>query len=138
MKDLKIILNGDKTTIDLNAITEDKNLYEQKVLVNMATSKGSDYIYEDRGTDLLRDAIYGKVYSQSGTVHIGNFAALDTIFFIRSTDPEELDGSDFTVNDINVTGISYVNATHTLNLSVQVIYADDTQTETVAEVSALS
>lgn len=138
MKDLKIILNGDKTTIDLNAAVEDKNLYEQKVLVNMVTVKGSDYIYEDRGTDLLQDAIYGKVYNRASAIHAGNFAALDTIFFIRSTDPEDVVGSDFTVTDINVTGISYVNSTNTLNLSVQVIYEDTTQTETVAEVSALS
>lgn len=138
MRDIKIILNGDNSTIDLNSIVEDKLLYEQKALVNMVTVNGSDPIFADRGTDLLRDAIYGKVYSSSGTIHIGNFAALDTIYFIKSTDSESVADADYTINDINVGGISYSNATNTLNLSVQVVYDDGTYTETVADITALS
>lgn len=138
MKDLKFILDGDKSTIDLNSAVEDKNLYEQKALVNMVTVKGSDPIYPDRGTDLLQDAIYGKVYSRTGTIHVGNFAALDTIYFIRSTDPEDIYGESFTIRDINVEGLSYTNTTNTLNLAVQLIYTDGTSTEAVADISTLS
>lgn len=138
MKDLKIILKGDESTIDLNSIVEDKMLYEQKALVNMVTTKGSDPVFEDRGTDLLIDAIRGKAYSRSGIIHIGNFAALDTIYFIHSTDSEEVAEAEYTIDDINVTGISYNNTDNVLNLSVQIIYTDGTSTETVADLPALS
>lgn len=138
MKDLKIILKGDDSTIDLNSIVEDKMLYEQKALVNMVTTKGSDPVFEDRGTDLLIDAIRGKAYSRSGIIHIGNFAALDTIYFIHSTDPEEIAEAEYTIDDINVTGIAYNNTDNVLNLSVQIIYTDGTSTETVADLPALS
>ena len=138
MKDIKIILNGDASTIDLNSMVEDKLLYEQKALVNMVTTKGSDPVFEARGTDLLIDAIRGKAYSRSGIIHIGNFAALDTIYFIHNTDAEDIADAAYTIDDINVTGISYNNVDNVLNLSVQVIYTDGTSTETVADIPALS
>lgn len=138
MKDVKIIFSGDSSTINLTEEVRDKNLYEQKVLVNMVTEKGSDAIHPDRGTDLLADSIRGKVYSRSGTIHVGNFAALDTIYFIRNSEPIDEKGKPYTLQDINVTGISYDNADNVLNLSVQVIYMDDTTTEIVADLPALS
>ena len=138
MKDLKIIFDGDSSTIDLGAIVDDKNLYEQKVLVNMVTENGSDKVFPNRGTKLLIDSINGKVYSKTGTVHVGNFAALDTIYFIRSTDPADIDGAAYTLSDINVSSISYNNNDHVLNLSVQISYTDETSTEVVADLPTLS
>jgi hypothetical protein len=138
MKDVKIIFNGDASTINLTEEVNDKNLYEQKVLINMVTEKGSDPVYADRGTDLLADSIRGKVYSRSGTIHVGNFAALDTIYFIRNTEPSYVKGEPYTLQDINVSGISYNNEDNVLNLSVQVIYTDETSTEIIADLPALS
>lgn len=137
MKDIKLILDGDASTIDLSAEVEDKNLYEQKVLVNMVTAQGSDPVYPDRGTTMLIDSIRGQAYNRAGIIHIGNFAALDTISFIKGTDPEEVASEDFTVRDINVSTISYNNTTNTLSLSVQLTYADETTTEVIAETPAL-
>lgn len=137
MKDLKITFFGDSTTINLDEKVEDKNLYEQKVLINMVTERGSDPVYEYRGTRLLADAINGKVYSKTGTTHVGNFAALDTIYFIRSTDPEDITNASYTLNDVNVESISYNNIDNVLNLSVQVVYKDETSTEVVADLPTL-
>lgn len=138
MKDLKIIFDGDASTIELNALVEDKNLYEQKVLVNMVTENGSDKIFPSRGTKMLADSINGKVYNRTGTVHIGNFAALDTIYFIRSTDPADIAEENYTLRDINVDGISYNSKDHALNMSVQIVYKDETTTEVVADLPTLS
>lgn len=138
MKDLKIIFNGDASTIDLNDTVEDKNLYEQKVLINLVTANGTDKVFPTRGTRLLADSIYGRVYSKTGAVHVGNFAALDTIYFIRSTDPKDLQNEPYTINDVNVYTISYNNQENVLNLSVQVVYKDKTSTEVVADLPALS
>jgi biotin carboxylase len=138
MRDIKIIFDGDASTIDLNSLVEDKNLYEQKVLVNMVTENGSDKIFPSRGTKMLADSINGKVYSRTGTVHIGNFAALDTIYFIRSTDPEDIAEENYTLRDINVDGISYNSKDHALNMSVQIVYKDETTTEVVADLPTLS
>lgn len=138
MKDLKIIFDGDASTIELNGLVEDKNLYEQKVLVNMVTENGSDKIFSSRGTKILADSMNGKVYSRTGAVHIGNFAALDTIYFIRSTDPEDIAEENYTLRDINVDGISYNSKDHALNMSVQIVYKDETTTEVVADLPTLS
>lgn len=138
MRDLKIIFDGDTSTIDFNSLVEDKNLYEQKVLINMVTENGSDKIFPNRGTKMLADSINGKVYSRTGTVHIGNFAALDTIYFIRSTDPEDIAEENYTLRDINVDGISYNSKDHALNMSVQIVYKDETTTEVVADLPTLS
>lgn len=137
MKDIKVIFKGDASEIDLTGEVVDKNLYEQKVLINMVTAQGSDPTYPDRGTNLLLDSIRGKVYSKSGTIHVGNFAALDTIYFLRGTDYEDLYEAPFTVRDINVSTISYNNAENVLHLSVQVTYADATSTEIVADIPEL-
>lgn len=138
MKDLRIIFNGGASTIDLQQEVENKDLYVQKVLINMVTVKGSDPIYEERGTDLLADSINGKVYSRSGAMHVGNFAALDTIYFIRSQNPDYVTTEPYIVRDVDVDGIAYNNKNHSLSMSVQVSFADDTSTEAVADLPALS
>lgn len=138
MKDLKISFNGDASTIKLNETVDDKNLYEQKVLINLVTARGSDRVFPSRGTKLLADSIYGRVYSKTGAAHVGNFAALDTIYFIRSTDPKDIQNADYLINDVNVYTISYNNQEHVLNMSVQVVYKDNTSTEVVAELPTLS
>lgn len=137
MKDIKLILAGDASTIDLTSTVEDKNLYEQKALVNMVTVQGSDPIYSDRGTTMLIDSIRGKAYNRAGIIHMGNFAALDTISFIKSTDQDDIATEDFTIKDINVSAIAYNNNTNTLSLSVQLTYTDATTTEVIAVTPAL-
>lgn len=138
MKGLRIILDGADSTISFNEIVEDKNLYAQKALVNMVTENGSDKIFPTRGTKMLAESINGKVYSRTGIVHIGNFAALDTLYFIRSTDPTEVLGEPYTISNIDVDGISYNNKDHALSFSVQITYKDETSTEVVADLPALS
>ena len=138
MKGLRIILDGINSTISFNEIVEDKNLYAQKALINMVTENGSDMIFPDRGTKMLAESISGKVYNRTGIVHVGNFAALDTMYFIRSTDPADVLGEPYTINNIDVDGISYNNKDHALSFSVQITYKDETTTEVVADLPTLS
>ena len=55
----------------------------QNAVVHLLTSEGSDPVFPDRGTTLLRDAVRGAVVNRQGAEHVANFAALDTLFFMR-------------------------------------------------------
>lgn len=70
-----ISLNGDAVT-DLECI-------QQNALVNIGTSKGSDAIFPDKGTDLFKAAVGGVIYDIQSAQHAANFAALDTVTFLR-------------------------------------------------------
>ena len=60
----------------------------QNGLVNIACNKGEDVIDADRGTNLYKDALAGRVPTFSDAYHIANFAALDTKFFLKKHTPE--------------------------------------------------
>lgn len=137
MKDLKVVFSGDNSYIDLFSTVEDKNLYEQKALINLVTENGSDKLYDNRGTTLLMDSIRGAVYNKAGTVHVCNFAALDTLFFMKDVEYQDVLGADFTLKDINMDIISYSNTTNTLNVSVQFVFNDDTESNVVADIPTL-
>lgn len=58
----------------------------QRCLINLGTRKGTDPVYEDRGTDLLLDAVSGRMIDANAAQHSANFAAADTYFFSRTFD----------------------------------------------------
>ena len=64
----------------------------QNVLVNVGTTKGSDRIFPSRGTNLLKRMVTSGVQSYTDLMHTANFAALDTLFFVRAN--EELTTDD--------------------------------------------
>jgi hypothetical protein len=86
MKSLKIVFEASGARIVLDDIVEGFDAVTQNGLVNIATEKGSAPTEPDRGTNLLRDALEGKVASLLDAQHISNLASLDTLFYLRGTD----------------------------------------------------
>lgn len=108
MKGIKLHMNGDRDTLfDFRAPVEGKKHYAQKMLVNLATERGSDPLYPDRGTTLLTGAIGGVIIDTASASHLGNFAALDTVVFVNGGAYPELKENeaemDDAVVDINIT-----------------------------------
>lgn len=88
MKGLAINFSGKAgATLAVDRSVSNFECSAQNGLVNIACSKGSDPIYSDRGTNLYKDALAGKVPTFSSAYHIANFSALDTKFFLKSTTP---------------------------------------------------
>ncbi len=58
----------------------------QNALVNIGTRQGTDPVYDTRGTNLQKDAAYGRLIDLNSAQHSSNFAALDTLSFSRDTE----------------------------------------------------
>ena len=64
----------------------------QDALVNMATAEGSARTHPERGTGLWASLNGGGMLDTASSQHAGNFAALDTVFFLRRhDDPDDPD-----------------------------------------------
>lgn len=129
MKDIKVFFNGASgATIDLSQKVEGKSLCEQKCLVNIATEVGSDPIYEDRGTDLMAEAVGGAIVSENDAIHAGNFAALDTMSFVAAHYPtdEETGESGSPLRDLNITTLRIENGV--LSYAAQLEFTDGSST----------
>jgi hypothetical protein len=62
----------------------------QNATVNLLTENGTDPVYAERGTRLLSAITKGGAYDIISATHAANFAAADTIFFCRDSDPADI------------------------------------------------
>lgn len=83
MKSVKLSFEEKGVQFDFSAPVEDFANEVQTAMVNIATSKGSDPINPDKGTDLLKEAVAGRLINIRSAEHFANFAALDTLFLFR-------------------------------------------------------
>lgn len=58
----------------------------QNALVNIGTQLGSDPVYPERGTDLVRDGARGRLMTSMWATHSVNFATMQTLSFLQNTD----------------------------------------------------
>jgi len=84
MKSLKLQFRREGATLVTDEIVEDRDATIQACLVNFATYSGSDPVHTKRGTDLLKRAVTGLLISSQEAMHACNFAAVDTLFFVRA------------------------------------------------------
>ena len=160
MRDIKLILKGDDSYIDLTSSVNGKSNTEQKCLVNLVTENGSDFLYPARGTTLLADSINGLAYDKIEATHVANFAALDTEFFLsdvkytpdvpvsETVTYKYIDGikiPDFTtlkldqteasdLYELTLTPVEIDSVASRMSLTVQLKFADETTTQAIAEV----
>lgn len=80
----------------------------QQCGINIGTDAGSDVLYPTAGTSILLDALSGKLFNETLAQHSANFAALDTLYFVRQYDDDSLGESERIQNiDLLVTGLGY-------------------------------
>lgn len=88
MRSIKINFNGSKTSIDFLSEISGKAALQQKYLVNTLTTKSSDPIFNNRGTDLLDAAIGGALITSTNITD--GFAAVDTLYFCNFEESKEV------------------------------------------------
>jgi hypothetical protein len=72
--------------LDLAKVREDIGCHAQNAMVVLATSLGSDPVYPEKGTDMMKHALYGMFSTVEQTQHELNFAAVDAMFFVAEND----------------------------------------------------
>jgi len=125
MKGLKINLNSGNTYIEVDSSVSGLDSTIQNALVNIGTINGSDYIYTDKGTKLLKTGLEGKIVGFSEANHESNMAAIDTLFFSRSQDIGAT--STERIGQIKLTPVDYKDN----KLSVNASFTDIANTRTV-------
>lgn len=135
MRDLRIKFNGaDGTRLLLDETVEGKLLLQQKYLINTVTTAGSDKIYPDRGTNLLAGAIGGAIIDSTSSMHLGNFAALNTIHFCSYEEHPSVFTQPGYVMQYDLEPLAYDKSTNVLSFKAKFTFNDDTATEDVVSV----
>lgn len=130
MRDIKIKFNaGNDTRLVLTEYVEGKELYQQKYLINTVTSKNSDPIFEDRGTDLLKTLISGAIVDAEQAVHTGNFASTDTEYFCTYEEHRAAYESDEYIDAYALEPVDYDNDNRVLTFQAIFDFKDGTQTD---------
>lgn len=127
MRDIKIVLDGNNGSfIDFTRDVSGKELYSQKALVNVVTVKGSDPVFPNRGTDIMKKCLSGHIYSNNGLRHIGNFAALDTVFFVLENEYAAVNQSGDKIKNISVYPSEVDMVTSHITFKTTIEFADGT------------
>lgn len=130
MRDIRVQFAGENgSRLLLNKSVDGKLLTQQKYLINTGTSKGSDAVFTDRGTDLATKIVGGNIVDATAAEHVGNFAALDTLYFCSYEEHPEIFNRDSYVRDFDLRPMDYNNYTHTLTFKAKFIFKDNTSTE---------
>ena len=125
MRDFRIRFDGSEDT--MVSLTEDatgKLLLTQKYLMNAATTNGTDKVFPERGTTLFASAIGGEIIDANAAIHVGNFAAIDTLHFCSYEEHPDVYMQEDYVDDFNLVPKAYDNLTHTLSFTAIMSYKD--------------
>lgn len=91
MTGLALKFENGKALIDLTRVRSGTDHELQTALINALTWEGSDKVYPTKGTMLQRDAARGYLVGFQTARHAANFAALQTLEFMKNTRTLELD-----------------------------------------------
>lgn len=91
MKSFRILFEPGGARLDVLGVVEDFDATVQAALVNLGSEEGGDRMFSTRGTALLRKAVAGRLISPREALHEANFAAINTVFFLRQFGPASLD-----------------------------------------------
>ena len=89
MKSLRVAFDEGGARLVFDETVEGTRNTAQKCLINVGTINGSDSMFADRGTQLLAQAVRSELISENTAQHAANFAALDTLTFVRVNDPQD-------------------------------------------------
>lgn len=87
MRSLRLLFTNEGASFDLTApLSGEMECGVQNALVNIGTMQGGDRIYPTKGTRLFRQAVTGALFDATAAHHASNYAALDTLRFIKTVD----------------------------------------------------
>lgn len=89
MKGLKLDFSDEGIRLVPFKVVSGKSSISQNALLNIAQTAGSDKAYPDKGTRMLMVAARNGLPTPNRAQHEANFAAVDTLFFSRASDPED-------------------------------------------------
>lgn len=124
---LKFTPTGD-ITLEPQIVTGNKNLLRQNAAVILLTIPGTDKIYLTKGTELLTDAVKGKIIDINSASHSGNFAALKVQDFLRDYEYSENTAAGNIYQDVQVRATTAANGV----LKFDMIFTDLATTTTTA------
>ena len=86
MRGIKLNFFGGTPVFDFSDTVKDFDATVQNALVNLGTDLGTDPLYPDRGTYLLKDALQGRMINLQWANHAANFAAMRTMVFSKANE----------------------------------------------------
>jgi hypothetical protein len=122
MKGIRLDLEQSGAKFNFDEPIEDFSALIQNCLVNVGTSKDTDRVFEEKGTDLLKDAVSGLLVDPGGIAGSAQFASVDTLFFIRDNTP---DGFDVFVDEIRLVPVDF--DINNLQIETKFISSDGTE-----------
>lgn len=128
MRDIAIDFKG-MCSLDPVREVVDRNATGQKCLVVALTVRGTDTLYPEKGTDLIDDFVGTNIVDTEVSLHMLNFAALDTFYFINDTDGLEPDAYEG-LEEYDLDVLSYDARTATAVLASTVHFPDGSHTTT--------
>ena len=84
----------------LPSLVEDQTCTSQNAVVNLLTEQGTDKIFPTRGTTVFQEAVSGGIISRQVATNVGNFAAINTLFFMAAN--EVAAATAFTLQNLNM------------------------------------
>jgi hypothetical protein len=122
MRGVTINFFGVAPVFDFTDTVKNFDATVQNALVNLGTNIGSDPLYPDRGTYIMKDALQGAMINLQGANHSANFAAMHTMVFSKAT---EIPSNPFGLQNLDV-GASTFN-TKQLQFDIQATCVDGTK-----------
>lgn len=132
MKDIKLNMQGERNTfIDLNKSVQDHDALAQSCLMLSVTVKGSDALFEDKGTDLIAGTTNINIINNNYQSHLSNYAALSILNFLNNR--ANYNG-DIRVSDVDMDLINQSLNQESIKFYQIVYFSDGTQTQQITNI----
>jgi len=117
-KGLKLDFIDGKVSLNINETVDGYVSVIQSISMAIATTKGSDKIYPDKGTVIFESALKGKLVDEQSAQHESTFAGLQTLFFLQRVKTD----STKSISDLSL--VSQILSGQMLDIKGNVIFAD--------------
>jgi len=121
-KSIRIDFTGNAPKLDFNRPVEGFENTIQRALVNIGTHRNDLNLFENKGTDLLRRGVEGSLISIQAAQHQSNFAAIETLLFMREEAANTLDAGE----GLSKIGLEPASPLENGRLNINAIFTSDT------------
>lgn len=129
MKGIAVDLTGAYSTkINFTQKVEGKTLQIQKYMINVATTAGSDFIFPNRGTELLSSAIGGALVAVNNLSD--GYAGVDTLYFCNYEESKSVYDSDDNIVNFTLSPSAYNLDQRSVTFTASITFADGKEIKT--------